>query len=297
MSLSRRWAMSFLVACLIVAGPVRGEDCSPKKPTSRVIPLPKQMQVHGSKAVSRADAVLVLPQSKDPLLTTAAGILRPLATGAKGFEIRLVLTTETSPRCPPNLRASLESLPNRDQAYAIQPIEEERKFGGLILAANTPLGLLYAARTLAQLVSAPSRPGEAVEFPRFTLLDWPDLAERGEWFGGDNFPDLQWMADRKFNVVEIQPHLGFGEDGSPQANLDQKVVDKATALGIQIVPIIWHMEQLASTGLFRYHPEVASTPDPSKPLPTDYEPGVCFSQPKTIEILSTWMRQFLAMPG
>ena len=57
------------------------------------------------------------------------------------------------------------------------------------------------------------------------------------------------------------------------------------------------MEQLSSTGLFRYHPEVASTPDPSKPLPSEFVRGVCFSEAKTIEILSEWMRQLLALPG
>lgn len=284
------------MAGMIAAGVARGEDGALRKWSDRVIPLPKQLQIRGSRFVSPSDAVLVLPHSEDAVLMTAAALLRPFAEGHQGFKIRMVLTTDEA-HCPSRLRAALASLPHRDQAYAIQPIQEGGKFGGLVLAANTSLGLLYAARTLAQLLSAPSRPGEAVEFPRLTLLDWPDLAERGEWFGRGNLPDLQWMADRKFNVVELQPDLGFSESGSPQANLDQKVVDKATALGIQIVPIIWHMAQLASTGLFRYYPEVASTPDPSKPLPTDYEPGVCFSQPKTIEILSLWMRQFLATPG
>jgi hypothetical protein len=294
--MSQRWVLSFLLAGMIAAGLARGEDGALPKWSNRVIPLPKQLQIRGSRFISPSDVVLLLPHSEDAVLMTAAALLRPFAEGHHGFRIRMVLTTDESP-CPARLRAALASLPHRDQAYAIQPIEEGGKFGGLILAANTPLGLLYAARTLAQLVSAPSRAGEAVEFPRITLLDWPDLAERGEWFGRGNLPDVQWMADRKFNVIEIQPGLGFSENGSPQANLDQKVVDKATALGIQIVPIIWHMEQLASTGLFRYYPEVASTPDPSKPLPTDYEPGVCLSQPKTIEILSLWMRQFLATPG
>ena len=294
--MSRRWVVSLLMAGMIAAGMARGEDASLRKWSSRVIPLPRQLQIRGSRFVLPSDAVLLLPHSEDAVLMTAAAILRPFAEGHQGFEIRMVLATGES-HCPSRLRAALANLPHRDQAYAIQPIQGGGKFGGLVLAANTPLGLLYAARTLAQLLSTPSRPGEAVEFPRVSLLDWPDLAERGEWFGGDNFPDLQWMADRKFNVIQIQPHLGFGSDGSPQANLDQKLVDQAAAVGIQIVPIIWHMEQLASTGLFRYYPEVASTPDPSKPLPTDYAPGVCFSQPKTIEILSLWMRQFLAMPG
>jgi hypothetical protein len=294
--MSQRWVLSLLMAVMIAAGLGRGEDGALRKWSNRVIPLPKQLQIQGSRFVSPGDAVLLPPPSEDAVLMTAAALLRPFAEGHQGFKIRMVLTTDES-HCPSRLRATLASLPHRDQAYAIQPIQEGGKFGGLVLAANTPLGLLYAARTLAQLLSAPSRPGEAVEFPRLTLLDWPDLAERGEWFGRGNLPDLPWMAERKFNVVEIQPNLGFRDDGSPQVDFDQAVVDKATALGIQIVPIIWHMEQLASTGLFRYHPEVASTPDPSKPLPTDYEPGVCFSQPKTIEILFTWMRQLLAMPG
>jgi hypothetical protein len=292
----RRWVVSLLLAGMIAAGLARGEDAALRKWSSRVIPLPKQLQIQGTRFISPGNVVLQLPHSEDALLTTAADILRPFAQGHQGFEIRMVLTADQA-RCPARLRAEVASLPNRDQAYAIQPIREGGEFGGLVLAANTSLGLLYAARTLAQLLSTGIRPGEAVEVPQLTLLDWPDLAERGEWFGGDNFPDLQWMADRKFNVIEIQPHLGFGDDGSPQGNLDQKVVDKAAVLGIQLVPIIWHMEQLASTGLFRYHPEVASTPDPSKPLPTDYAPGVCFSQPKTIEILSAWMRQFLAIHG
>jgi hypothetical protein len=279
-----------------VAGIVRAEDASLRKWSSRVIPLPKQIQIRGSRFVAPSDVVLRLPRSDDPLVKTAAATLQPLAQGHQGFEIRMVLTTEGA-LCPPRIRMALARLPNPGQAYAIQAEEECGRFSGLILAANTPLGLLYAARTLAQLLSPPSRPGESVEFPRLTLLDWPDLAERGEWFGGTHFPDFQWMADRKFNVIEIQPDLGFDGDGSPRANLDQKLVDKAAKLGIQVLPIIWHMEQLAGTGLFRYHPEVASTPDPSKPLPTDYEPGVCFSQPKTIEILSAWMRQFLATAG
>ena len=294
--MSQKWLVSLAMACAIAAGLARGDDAELHKWSSRVIPLPKQLQIRGGRFVPPNGAVLLLPHSEDAVLATAAALLRPFAQGQQGFDIRMTLTTDAS-HCPAQLRAALAKIPHSDQAYAIQPIEEGGQFRGLLAAANTSVGLLYAARTLAQLLSAPSAPGDAVEFPRVSILDWPDLAERGEWFARANLPDLQWMADRKFNVVEIQPGLGFRGDGLPQVDFDQEVVDKAAALGIQIVPIIWHMEQLASTGLFRYHPEVASTPDLSKPLPTDYEPGVCFSQPKTIEILSTWMRLLLAMPG
>ena len=292
----QRWAVSLLMVAMIAVGLARGEDASLQKWSRRVIPLPKQLKISGSRTLSPEDVVLVLPPSDEPVLRTAADTLRPFAQGHKGFELRLVLTAD-EPHCPAELRAELAGVPNRDQAYALQSLEAGGKFRGLLLAANTPLGLLYAAQTLAQLISVPYHPGNSIEYPQITLLDWPDLAERGEWFGGDNFPDLHWMADRKFNAIEIQPHLGFSSDGTPQSNLDQKAVDSATALGISYVPIIWHMEQLSSTGLFRYHPDIASTPDPSKPLPLDYEPGVCFSKPKTIEILATWMRQMLATRG
>ena len=291
-----RCVVSILLAGMIATRMAHGDDASLRQWSARVIPLPKQMQIHGSRPVEPGNAVLHLPHVDDVVLLTAANLLRPYVQGQSGFEIRMVLTADAD-QCPAYLRAALSKLPNRDQAYAIQPREEGGKFAGLVLAANTPLGLFYAAQTLAQLLTAPSHPGQAVEFPQVTLLDWPDLEERGEWFGGDNFPDLQWMAARKFNVIQIQPHLGFGSDGLPQGNLDPQVVARAAAWGIEVVPIIWHMEQLASTGLFRYHPEVTSTPDPSKPLPTDYQPGVCFSQPKTIEILAAWLRQFLATPG
>lgn len=288
--------LSFFMMALLIAGSAKSEDISLRQWSSRVIPLPKQIDVRGSRTVPADALSLLVPDLHDRLLTTATALLQPFVHGRQGFIIRMALTTDAE-HCPARVQRALATAPNGDQAYAIEPIDENGEFSGLLLAANTPQGLLYAARTLAHLLSARSPHGARLEIPRATVLDWPDLAERGEWFGGGNFPNLQWMADHKFNVIEVQPPLGFGKDGSPQANLDQKMVDNVATLGIHVVPIIWHMEQLAITGLFRYHPEVASTPDPSKPLPTDYEPGVCFSQPTTIEILATWMQQLLAMQG
>ncbi len=298
--MAKRWVMGLLAASLIVARPVRGAEASIKKWSNRVIPLPQQLRVRGSRCVSSRDVALVLPPSEDPLLRTAAGILKPLAAGGKGFEIHLVLTAERS-QCPRNLRSSLERVPNKDQAYAIRPVLRGGKFKGLLLAANTPLGLLYAARTLAELVPPPVPPRNTEEFPAVSVLDWPDIAERGEWFGyrgnPSALPDFQWMAERKFNVIELQFPLGFSDDGTPTVTVDRKMIAKAARLGIRIVPIIWHMEDLAETGIFHYYPQLACTPEPGKPLPADYEPGLSFSQPQTIKILSDWMREFLSIPG
>lgn len=260
--------------------------------TRHLIPLPHKIEVSGSIPLSPRGVSLSLPDTDSELLHTVADLLRPFAQGG-GFEIRGVLT---SGDCPADFKQSLRSLPNADQAYAIRPALQNKRFSGLILAANTPLGLLYAARTLAQLIQPSVSQSGPFEIPELSVLDWPDLAERGEW-GGNAAQDLAWLADRKLNVVEVHSQLGFSDDGSPIASLNKGLLDQASRLGIKIVPIILHMEQLAGTGLFKFHPEVTATAEPGKPLPTDYTPAVCFSQPKTAELLSGWMEQLLSLPG
>jgi len=260
-----------------------------------VIPRPRKMDIPraGGVALSPDEIFLTMPRLNDPLLETAGRLLRRFARGSRGFQVRLTLTDGN---CPEKLRLAIRDLRNRDQAYAIKPFVERGRMTGLILAANTPLGLLYAARTLDQLVAIPERPDQKIELPEATIVDWPDLAERGEW-GGNAAQDLAWLAERKLNIIEVHPKLGFNADGSPSADLDRDLLAQGSRVGVRIVPIILHLEQLAGTGLFRHHPETAATPDPSKPLPTDYRPGVCFSNPKTVELLAGWMRLLLDLPG
>lgn len=296
--MSKTNRFSKLFACLGLAAIVSGtpgfaarpED--QKKWTNRLIPMPQKIDIKKTVRLSCEDISLAIPPSIDPLVRAAEGILRPLARG-RGFEIRLALT---SGDCPADLREALAKVPNNDQAYAIRPVFTKKRFRGLLLAANTPLGLLYASRTLDQLASAAGAPCKGFDLPLVDILDWPDLAERGEW-GGNAAQDLAWMADRKLNVVEVHSNLGFNEDGSPKASLDAGLLEQGARTGIKIVPIILHLEQLAGTGLFKFHPEVAAVPEPGKPLPTDYTPPVCFSKPRTIELLAGWMGQLLEMPG
>jgi len=268
---------------------------SPLEWSKRVIPQPKKMDISraGTAAFFADEIFLTMPRLNDPRLETAGRLLRRFARGSRGFQIRLTLADGN---CPEKLRRAIRDLPNSDQAYAIEPFLERGRLTGLILAANTPLGLLYAARSLDQLIIVPEHPGQKIEIPQATIVDWPDLAERGEW-GGNAAQDLAWLAERKLNIIEVHAKLGFNADGSPSADLDRGLLAEGSRVGIRIVPIILHLEQLAGTGLFKYHPEVAAVPDPAKPLPTDYTPGVCFSNPKTIDLLAGWMRLLLDLPG
>ena len=80
------------------------------------------------------------------LFATKAGV----EAAGSGFEIVIGLArgTEAGRDVSEEERRRLRSLPNRDQAYLIKPVGENR----LVLAALEPRGLYYAVRTLHQLL-------------------------------------------------------------------------------------------------------------------------------------------------
>jgi len=86
---------------------------------------------------------------------------------------------------------------------------------GLVCSSLTDTGTYYAAKTLQQLL-APTLKGKGPEatagLPVVKVVDWPDLAERGEW-GGSAVPDLEWMAAGKLNLIELHATLSLDEAG------------------------------------------------------------------------------------
>jgi hypothetical protein len=267
----------------------KSEDST--KWSQRCIPFPKEMEVSGSIERTLSDITLNIPDIRDPRMDTAVDILSLHAWGESGFTVHLLLSSNAS-SLPPELVSRLKSLPNRDQAYTIQPVSENGQFTGLILAGNTPLGLLYAARTLNQLLS-PETSSHMRHIPEVAIIDWPDLEERGEW-GWNLHHDRYSIAEMKMNEIEVHSQLGFNSDGSPAASIDTDFLASSYRIGIRVVPIIKHLEQLAKTGLFKYHPDVAAVYEPGKELPSDYQPALCFSKDKTVELITGWMRQLLA---
>lgn len=251
----------------------------------RVIPLPKTCEVAAVHAAAADAVALVLPEGADPKYDRIRALLTPFARAAvSSAALRIEFAIEGG-------GGVLNSVPNADQAYVIVPRWEAGAFGGLLVCANTNLGLLYGARTLSQMLE-----GEAAALPELTLTDWPDMAERGQW-GGSSTSDLAWLAARKFNVVEAHATLGCGDDGRGTASLPESLCAEAVREGINLVPIILHLEQiLTNEALRRRLPELASTPDPSKPVPSDYVPGICFSNAGAIAILGDWMESLARLP-
>ncbi len=258
--------------------------------TDRLIPLPKQIEITGQSQLHRDSLSLSVPDTPHLLYATFLNLFSFAQNPARPCQIRFRLTDD--PSVPNTVKTALKDLPNADQAYAIQPEFNGERFCGLLVAARTPLGLYYGAQTLNQLVEQ----GDSVILPHATILDWPDLAERGQW-GWAFDSELEWMSAHKFNILEMHSDLGFNSDASPRADLDMEFVHRLNRLGLKRIPIIRHMEQMHRVGLFEYYPDLAAVPRPGTELPSDYHPPLCYSRPEVVTILADWMRQLLSFSG
>lgn len=265
--------------------------------SDRVIPLPQQMQILGSVRVRageiglRADGFDACPY-RQPALKTAVGLLRAFALAERAgerFTIRLRLAEADAPICPQI------TGPRGAQAYSIQPLVEGI---GVELAANAPIGLLYAARTLAQLVRPPDgvTPQMELELPLAEIKDWPDIEERGEW-GGNAESDLPWTAQWKLNTLEAMGGAAINGRGQPEMRISRDLFREGAELGVKIVPIIFHLEQIAQSAGLMTRADITSTSDPNKPLPSDYMPGLCMSSPATQTLVEGWFSAAAKIEG
>ena len=267
-----------------------------------VIPLPREASIRAVHGLAASDVTVELPEPAGPLAGTVRETMAPLTSDSRGrCRIRFCLLDGSSDSCPAALAIRLKALPNADQAYAIVPEGSGGSFAGLSVFSETDLGLLYGARTLRQMMFSSLRgnqQGETeVEVPELTLVDWPDIGERGQW-GGSASTDLVWLAERKFNVVEYAARLSCDATGKGSAVVAPALLDEAARVGIKIVPYITHLELLFQIyNLFEQKPEIASTPDPDQPLPSDYSPGVCFSNPESTTVLEDWLSDLVRIPG
>ncbi len=269
-----------------------------RKWLDRVIPLPKEVEISGSVRL-RADQIgLSCSPEASPPVSTATTLLRSFDFAAEKeapFTIGLVLLADAGTEVDQDVRNRLPTLPNREQAYAILPLSDKN---GLTLVANTPQGLLYAARTLEQLVrvSGQVRPETEIEVPLVRVVDWPDLSERGQW-GGNTARDLTWTSRWKLNVLEVSAQATVDEAGNPVALVSRDLFRQGAELGVKVVPYIPHLEQMLNIAGMMDKKGFANTPDPSKPLPSDYVPGLCMSNLATLELVEAWLARTAEIEG
>jgi hypothetical protein len=265
----------------------------------RVIPLPHEMKIEKGLTV-RADQIHVQTSAdSSPQTATAVGILATFARGAQDSpcRVRLALSSEETEGAPDSLLARLRALPNPDQAYAMTSRRSADGGVDIILTANNGQGLLYAARTLQQLVSAPASvaPDTQLALPLGEVVDWPDIPERGQW-GEDPEDDLAWMSRWKLNVVEVDSRVRCDEHGKPTIGLDPSRIAEGEKLGIKVVPFLPHLEGLSRGGLKGWE-DCYGTPTPERAERSDFHPGLCMSNPRTTQLLAAWLKAMVALPG
>lgn len=181
---------------------------------------------------------------------------------------------------------SLKKLNNSEQAYRILPQAPEN---GLELVALTPQGLYYACKTLKQLLKV-NLSEKSAEIPILTVLDWPDITDRGLW-GTYSFEHCRWLSDMKMNHLEQLVHNDFDEDGNRTSTLSgpkKAMLTDGAAYGIRPVPIIVHLEIIGRNVLFDRFPQYKGV--------GGKDGAICYSQPGLDDILADWLVSCGRMP-
>lgn len=191
----------------------------------------------------------------------------------------------------------LRKVPNNDQAYVIHSPSDN----ALVLAALHPKGVYYASVTLRQLLE-PVTTKEKTEIPLLSILDWPDIEERGLWNCGTLVLDL--APSTKFNFMKGNVYLSPVKRGEPNhASIRKERREKALLMGVNHVPSITHLNFLHRTGLYQAYPELLGKGDGA--IAGRYRAHVqkgrtvehrvpCASNPVLSQILSEWMMDVAA---
>ncbi len=263
----------------------------------RLLPLPKEISIQQQLTLPAADVRIVLASEAGPLEQNAARKLRELfleksgLDASQGKELEILIGVcdkdgRLGEATVPDAQR-LAVLPNQAQAYLIRPIGSKR----LVLAALDARGVFYAALTLRQLLETGFRGGE-VTIPLAVVTDWPDLTERGEW--GNSAPrDIEWLADRKMNLVEFHTTHTVSKDGVPQTEISPALLRRGQINAMHMVPIISHLNGMGSRGVYDAFPELKG--QGAKAVHNSDGRTLiapCASNPKLHEIMAHWMRGY-----
>lgn len=253
------------------------------------VPLPKSISIKEKVEVAKGGVMFAVPAPacdglapQDLVIGQALRELDELTRGPVtskwSFTIGLALG---GPDAEP-----LKKLKNSDQAYLIKPTGDK----GLQLTALTPRGLYYAAKTLQQLIAAKSTADKLV-IPLVNVTDWPDMEDRGLW-GTDCEARLRWMADRKYNLIEMISNRHVSPEGvatsEPKGGRQTKMITEGPFYAINPVPDVLHLEQVTNSGVFDAFPNLRAK--------SKKKGAWCYSQPQAAEVIAGWIMDLASLP-
>lgn len=278
-----------MLLALLMAASVRADVTSVSKEEAAswvrwTVPLPKSIDIASCVTVAKGAVALAGPGTQDLVTEETVKELNE-AVGGPATKADFTITLAIGgPDSEP-----LKSLKNSNQAYRIFPVGSDGK--ELKLVALTSRGLYYAAKTLQQLINGRATK-DTVVIPMVTVTDWPDLEERGLW-GSDNFDHMRWMGDRKMNLAEQISDNHVDERGVAHARMKagrETLIYEGPKYGINGVPVVLHLEQSSGgRGVLKAYPELKAK--------SEKEGLMCYSQPKSVEIIADWIAELASLPN
>jgi len=274
-----------------------------------VIPLPKEVAID-SKVVVVADEVAIVLGRKNPsqlergaaqevaaLFQDRAQVKPPIGYLVRPNSWNIILGVADDQGRLAGVEVPqferISDVPNADQAYVIAPVADN----ALALAANHPRGVYYAAKTLQHLLR-PTFSGTdvdaTVEMPLARIVDWPDLAERGQW-GKSPERDIEWMAERKMNLCESYTGLIYNfkvtSEGKGVVNIGAgltSLIDRGAKCAVRVVPVIPHLDGLYRTNILEVFPQAQGVSGGELKEWPDLKVA-CFSKKETIQVLGDFI--------
>ena len=287
----------FLVTIMIsIAGNVFSEP--PIKWEDRIIPLPKKMNIKSSGYFSRNDIFLKLPPDlKAPELLTAGNILSKFCRGTADKAILTIeLGLNNKPDVSSDIHSKLKALPNSEQAYAITSDFNHKL---IRIIANTPVGLLYGARSLNMLIKGNQwiKTKNKILIPEVEIIDWPDVKLRGAWGNYGNWSP-KWWNFWKLNCIEVNSYFKLTASGKVNIFPYKELNKLCRENGVMLINHITHLASLAKQ--IRKYKTFSGAPNPylaclrkQKTGKGCYKNnyGICCSNPLTIKLLTDGMLQ------
>jgi len=283
------------------AGVVKVAKDEEQRWTDHVLPLPKEISIPKKAMLRPGDVRIVLSEGAGVAAQNAAAEVRQFfkdeagaVPNGDGFEIVIGALGPNGAVAGTAVKGveRLREFPNRDQAYIIQPVGERK----LVLTGLSDKGVYYAQVALRQLLG-PVTNKEEIQMPLVSVVDWPDVEERGLWNCGLLVIDLAPSA--KLNYMKGNVYLGPVKKGKPNhAWIRKGRRERALRVAVNHVPAITHLNFLRRCGIYQTYPELLGKGDGA--IAGQYhahrQEGVtvenrvpCSSNPLLSEILAEWL--------
>ncbi|MHB1458144.1 MAG: LamG domain-containing protein [Armatimonadota bacterium] len=260
------------------------------------IPLPKRVSITKALKLPIADVRLRATGNAGDVINHAVSLLDELLhtekRSSKGrFEILIGI-------CDPDgvidgievpEAIELENLPNKEQAYCISSAIENK----IIVTALNERGVFYGVQTLKSLLEG-RLSGDKVTIPMATIVDWPDIGQRGRWGGtfnglmiNDIDADIEWMSSLKLNLIEACIPYTLVPGGKNVADINSNALERARLNALRYVPIIPHPDLLGMFGnAYKVMPQIKGKGSAAE---SEGRIAPCASSQDYIRFLTDWM--------